>query len=691
MEQQQQQQQQEISAFADFDLDPRLKQAVAKLGLQKPTLIQCKAIPLALDGKDILARARTGSGKTLAYCLPAMHALLSAKTNNSGSSSSSKLALILVPTRELAEQVASVVRDLSAYCSKDIKYVNLATDAKLAMQLPLLTARPDIIVSTPARILAHLQSNAGLSLAHLSHLVIDEADMILSFGYTDNIRDLVSYFPSTGMQTFLMSATLGSSGELAKLLTLNNPVTLQLDAAAASSSSAAGATGDASTSSLLRQFVVRVASDRDKFLLALFIFRLRLIKGKVIVFVNSIDRGFRLRLFLEQFAVRSCVLNAELPLNSRMHIVHEFNRGMYDILIATDEFDVQPEEEDHDDDDGDVAADEEQPQEASDTVAAPQQEHGGDVVQVEQGITDHLDDDDDDNNDDDVAMETLSEVGAHEDNDEKEEEGEEEDAEAEAEKEIAAIRLARLKKIVPKAKKSKQHDAEFGVSRGIDFQRVVAVINFDFAPTLRAYTHRVGRTARGGRQGMALSLVLEKPGKAYDMKHTQCELPVYLKVAKKQQEMQTPLKPFNFDMSQVEAFRYRAEDALRNIAKSAIREARIKEVKKELLNSAKLQAYFEDNPSELSFLRHDKPSNVMRVKDHLKNIPGYLMPADAAGGAGPAARRGKDRRHNIGYVPYSVDTRRSKRKEKAKPKAGNAKSKSKSKKGGSDPLKSFRL
>lgn len=92
----------------------------------------------------------------------------------------------------------------------------------------------------------------------------------------------------------------------------------------------------------LTQYVVK-CSEFEKFLFAFVIIKLRLIKGKILLFVNDIDRCYKLKLFLEQFSIKSCVLNSELPLNSRYHIVEEFNRGIYDYLIATDESELKGE------------------------------------------------------------------------------------------------------------------------------------------------------------------------------------------------------------------------------------------------------------------------------------------------------------------------------------------------------------
>lgn len=141
---------------------------------------------------------------------------------------------------------------------------------------------------------------------------------------------------------------------------------------------------------------------------------------------------------------------------------------------------------------------------------------------------------------------------------------------------------------------SKGKDREYGVTRGVDFIDVACVVNFDLPTSSRSYTHRVGRTARAGRTGMALSFVVPKDmwGKN---KFVGC-LPsaekdevVFEKIV---QDQRSRIKEYQFDMKQVEAFRYRMEDALRSVTRSAIKEARVKELKTEILNSDKLKVRF---------------------------------------------------------------------------------------------------
>ena len=290
------------------------------------------------------------------------------------------------------------------------------------------------------------------------------------------------------------------------------------------------------------------------------IFKLKLIKGKCIVFIGDIDRCYRLKLFLEQFGIRSCVLNSELPVNSRLHIVEEFNKNVYDIVIATDENEVMGEEEEE---------------------APPPPSKSSEP-----------------------AEDGSSNAGGE---------------------------------AVPKKKKRKKPrlDKEYGVSRGIDFQNVACVLNFDLPTSSKSYTHRIGRTARAGNSGMAMSFVVPS---ALHGKHKPTSIPstandekVLIKITKHQAKKGKSVKPYVFDMEQVKSFRYRMEDALRSVTRTAIREARTRELRQELLASEKLKRHFEENPEDLKHLRHDGELRAARVMPHLKHVPEYLLPKSGKG------------------------------------------------------------
>ncbi|KAH8674914.1 P-loop containing nucleoside triphosphate hydrolase protein [Ilyonectria robusta] len=551
----------EETSFVDLGLDPRLLQAIAQQKFAKPTLVQRKAIPLALNGQDVLAKADCGSGKTAAYVLPLLSSILKRKTTDS---SAFTAALILVPTRELADQVFKAIEQFSSFCAKDIRTAKLTDKVSSAVQRALLSNSPDIVISTPATAWHNLNSSA-LSLEKLTHLVLDEADLVLSYGYNEDLENLSRSIPK-GVQVMMMSATLTDEVDTLKGIFRRDPTLLDLKEKEAE--------GEGIT-----QFVAKCGED-EKFLLAYVIFKLKLIKGKCIIFVSDIDRCYRLKLFFEQFGIRSCILNSELPLNSRVHVVEEFNRNVYDIIIAADE------------------------------------KHAmlGDKEEVEE---------------EDEAEETKEDAKNPED-------GEDDTAEKET---------PRPKK---KSKPSKA-DKEYGVSRGVDFKKVSAVINFDLPTTASSYTHRIGRTARAGQTGMALSFVV--PKELY-RKHmptstatSEKDEKVMAKIVRQQAKRGKEVKPYNFNMKQVDPFRYRMNDALRAVTKVSIREARTRELRQELLKSEKLKRYFEENPTELSHLRHDGELRTARQQAHLKHIPEYLLPKD-----GKQALEA-----DVGFVPLRKD------------------------------------
>lgn len=478
--------------FTDFDLDPRLLQAVAKLNYEKPTLVQRKAIPLALAGKDVLCKAKTGSGKTAAYVLPLIAAILKQKQASSTPVTS---ALVLVPTRELADQISKAIDQFAAFCAKDIQTVKLTDKLSDAVQRSLLSNSPDIVISTPARAWHNVNSGA-LSLNSLRCLILDEADLILSYGYSEDMDNLQRSIPK-GVQTTMMSATLSSEIDSLKSIFYREPTLLSLEEPEAD--------GEGIT-----HYVTKCGED-EKFLLAYVIFKLQLIKGKCIIFVADIDRSYRLKLFFEQFGIRSCILNSELPVNSRIHVVEEFNRNVYDIIIASDE--------------------------------------KSEMLNVDE-----------------------DEDGEEKKGDEKEE-----------------------GKRASKKRKMAKRDSEYGVSRGIDFKNVATVINFDLPTTASSYTHRIGRTARAGKNGMALSFVVPEDKYRKHMpttvKTAENDERVLKKIIKQQEKKGKEVKDYNFNTDQVDAFRYRMNDALRAVTKVAVREARTRELRQELLKSEKLKRY----------------------------------------------------------------------------------------------------
>lgn len=337
------------------------------------------------------------------------------------------------------------------------------------------------------------------------------------------------------------------------------------------------------------------------------------------------DRCYRLKLFFEQFGIRACVLNSELPVNSRLHMVDEFNKNVYDIIIAADEAEALG-----------GMDDEEEAKETPKETPAPAPESTSDT-----------------------PMEATEAA---------------EDTEAATADEPAPA--------LPKKKKRKKPrlDKEFGVSRGIDFQNVACVLNFDLPTSSRSYTHRIGRTARAGRTGMALSFVIptEQQGKhkPTSVRSTANDEKVLARITRHQAKCGATLQPYEFDMSMVDAFRYRMEDALRAVTTVAIREARTRELRNELLASDRLKRHFEENPEDLRHLRHDGQLRPARVQSHLRHVPEYLLPK---GGRAAVSSPG----HDVGFKKQGGNRiRKARERNKKVRRAAPGK--------GTNPLKRFR-
>jgi len=554
--------------FASLGLDARILKAMRKMGFETPTAVQARCIPLALEGKDLLARAPTGSGKTVAYAAPLLQQILT-ELDLSSEPHADVRALILVPTRELCNQVHATVSSLLAYAAGAVSVAHVAGDEPLEAQRARLApgSLPHVIIATPARLLQHLRAGSlRLREGALSWLVVDEADLLQSYGYAPDLEAIGPLLPPC-VQTLLMSATLTPDLNSVSSLLLHNPTTVDVGGVGGTDSSSAGALAG-SVPGALSQYLVTCQS-KDKFLLIFALLKLNRIPGRSLVFCNDVARSFKLKLFLEQFGVHCGVLNAELPLNSRWHAIQAFNKGAFDLLIATDD----------------------------PVLRAAHEEACG----RKKG----------------AKRQRASADGSGGDG------------------------------------KGGQWQAEFGVSRGIDFQGVTAVINFDLPATLAVYQHRIGRTARAGLEGTAISLV--SADEAAESSYAD-ELRVLYGEA---------LRPLHVEMGKLASFRYRVDDAIRAVTRAAVQEARLRELRAEILNSERLKEHFESNPHDLKVLRHDKPLATVRAAPELKRIPKYLLPdrRDAVDGAlgakmagiAKAARKQQSRHKLVGKGRKKAD------------------------------------
>ena len=206
-------------SFSSLDLDPRLLTALTALGYEEPTPIQQQSIPPLLKGRDVLAQAATGTGKTAAFALPILHAIA-----NDPSKGTDPVALILVPTRELAMQLAEAVHRYGK--SIGVRVLPVYGGASMESQLRSLKRGVDVVVATPGRALDHV-NRKSLRLESLRTLVLDEADEMLDMGFAEDLEAILAATPSD-RQTALFSATLPPRIVTIAAKHLENPVRIAI-------------------------------------------------------------------------------------------------------------------------------------------------------------------------------------------------------------------------------------------------------------------------------------------------------------------------------------------------------------------------------------------------------------------------------------------------------------------------------
>ncbi|MDG2159712.1 MAG: DEAD/DEAH box helicase [Gammaproteobacteria bacterium] len=297
-----------MTNFERFGLSKNLNRALIDMDFKDPTPIQSQAIPLALEGKDILGSAQTGTGKTAAFCIP-MVELLTRNTNMT--------ALIMTPTRELARQVLDVVNQLIGKKSP-MRSACLIGGEAMGKQLNQLRKGPRIIVGTPGRINDHLESET-LDLMDCGYLVLDETDRMLDMGFGIQIDQTLQYLPSE-KQTLLFSATLP-----AKIMKLSNKYLYKPERIAIESEKV--------LLTNIKHDIINIDHNKKyKELLT----QLSNRNGSVLIFAKTKHGTQRMAKNLSNDGFKADALNGNLNQKKRDQVMNNFRLKKFKVLVATD-------------------------------------------------------------------------------------------------------------------------------------------------------------------------------------------------------------------------------------------------------------------------------------------------------------------------------------------------------------------
>jgi ATP-dependent RNA helicase RhlE len=300
--------------FSQLGLSRTACASLARLGYETPTPIQTDAIPLALKGVDLLARAQTGTGKTAAFGLPMIERLL---TRHTDAFRRTPRGLVLVPTRELAVQVHQTLSTYAA--STPLRVAAIVGGAAMSGQLHMLRRGVDIVVATPGRLLDHLQRRT-LDLSAIEVLTLDEADRMLDMGFLPALRDIVAVLPGR-RQTLLFSATLPDA--IIRLSAEFSRDAVRVDVS----------TRQVVPTTVTHQ-VHHVASEGKREALT------RLLAqpgaGQALVFCRTKRGANRVGEDLGQRGVRTGVLHGDKSQGARNRALDDFKTGRVRVLVATD-------------------------------------------------------------------------------------------------------------------------------------------------------------------------------------------------------------------------------------------------------------------------------------------------------------------------------------------------------------------
>ncbi|MGD8192436.1 DEAD/DEAH box helicase [Brevibacillus ginsengisoli] len=296
-------------SFEAFGFRPEVMKGIQDLFYKEPTQIQAEAIPLILEGKDVIGQAQTGTGKTAAFVLPILHNLVIEKRDIQ--------ALILTPTRELSIQIAREIEKLGKHLGVNVLSLHGGTD--IERQMNKLEQTVHIVVGTPGRILDHLKRGT-LHFGRISTLVLDEADKMLEMGFLEDVEQILSS-TATNKQVLLFSATMPDQVKKLSQAFMNQPPHLKIES-------------KQKTVDRIEQVYYTVNQSEKVDVL------LDLIEGHkpylAIVFANTQERVKHLTDRLQADGYDARALYGDLSQNKREQLMRDFRNIKFQILVATD-------------------------------------------------------------------------------------------------------------------------------------------------------------------------------------------------------------------------------------------------------------------------------------------------------------------------------------------------------------------
>ena len=305
------------ASFSNLSLAPTLARAVAEMGYESMTPIQAEAIPVVLTGQDVMGAAQTGTGKTAAFSLPLLQRLLKHENASTSPARHPVRALVLLPTRELADQVAQQIKLYAKYTQLRSMVVFGGMDMK--PQTAELKKGVEVLVATPGRLLDHIEAKTAV-LNQVEYVVLDEADRMLDIGFLPDLQRILSYLPKQ-RTTLLFSATF--SPEIKRLAGsyLQNPVTIEV------------ARPNETASTVEQRFYA--AQDDDKRRVIRKVLTDRGLE-QAFIFTNSKLGCARLARSLEREGYKTGALHGDKSQDERLKALEAFKKGEVNLLVCTD-------------------------------------------------------------------------------------------------------------------------------------------------------------------------------------------------------------------------------------------------------------------------------------------------------------------------------------------------------------------